>query len=230
MQDSSNFKFPLPGCTDSPGCLPGSSGVSSLIDTGATMISPMLFLLAFLQLEAAPPPQPPLQAVQAGVVVLGAEVNAARRLDPPSVIYGAAPFVGPSVDSLRAWEFGPYTPAGENMSITFLYRSRTVLPDQPYEFDLETECCPGPDRPPLPTKIVDPGYPVNSVGEGAVVLHLWIDAAGRIEHVMVVRPEPSLTEAAYRAVWNWEFTPAIVNGRAVRSSAAVVVSFLRPVL
>src|SRR3989442_15289183 len=72
---------------------------------------------------------------------------------------------------LNDWEF---TPAArpEHQSVTFLYRARTVLPAQPYEFDVQTRCCA------LPTHIVDPGYPVNSIGEGSVILQVRINTGG----------------------------------------------------
>jgi len=88
----------------------------------------------------------------------------------------------------------------------------------PSEFSVQTKCCA------LPTHIVDPGYPVNSIGEGSVILQVGVNARGSVERVRVVRPEPSLTEAAVNAVRNWKFAtdrPA---------SVVVVISFQRPVL
>jgi hypothetical protein len=188
-----------------------------------------LLLTALLQLQITVAPQPPNNSAQSAVVVFDGVVNSQRQLDTPRSIEGLVPFVQPSLRSMGQWKFGPATPVGERVSITFLYRAHTLLPDNPRELNLARQAS-GPDRPALPTRIIDPGYPVNSIGEGPVILQLRIGVTGQVQNVMVARETPSLTELAVRAASQWKFTPAIVNGKPAASTAIIVIYFWRPVL
>jgi TonB family protein len=73
-------------------------------------------------------------------------------------------------------------------------------------------------------------YPVNSIAAGTVVLEVTISPSGEIEDVKVVKGIASLTEPARRAVREWRFAPARLEGRPVRSVATVAFTFNRPVL
>jgi TonB family protein len=181
------------------------------------MTTLLLGLLLAQQLQVAPQPKSRPESIENALVILEGVVNEAGRLTEVRVMQGPAPFIQPSLDSVKEWEFTP--PAEpQHVSVTFLYRARTILPDKPNEFAVQTTCCA------LPTYVVDPGYPVDSVGEGSVILRVKVNAHGALDHVSVVRREPSLTEAAVNAVRRWKFEtdrPA---------DAVVVISFLRPVL
>jgi TonB family protein len=179
------------------------------------LVIPSLLLL--LQLLTAAPPVPPAQAIGSSVVILDGTVNSQGRLTNLHVLQGMTPFVQPSLEAIKEWSFAP-EPVPRPTTVTFLYRARTVLPDQPYEFALRSPCCA------VPTYIVDPGYPINSIGEGSVIMQVRINAQGSVESVHTIWPEPSLTEAAVQAVRRWHFTS---NGP---SSTIVVISFLRPSL
>jgi TonB family protein len=181
------------------------------------MTSLILGLLLMQQLQVAPAPKPPQDTVANALVILEGVVNETGRLTNVQVTQGAAPFIQPSLEAVKEWEFAPAA-RPEHMSVTFLYRARKILPDMPYEFNVQTKCCA------LPTHVVDPGYPVNSIGEGSVIVQVRINARGSVERVRVVRPEPSLTEAAVNAVQKWKFA----TDRP--SSPIVVISFRRPVL
>jgi TonB family protein len=174
-------------------------------------------LLLLLQLLTVAPPVPPVQAIGTSVVILDGAVNTQGRLSNLHVLQGMAPFVQPSLEAIKEWSFAS-EPVPRSTSVTFLYRARTVVADQPYEFALRSPCCA------VPTYIVDPGYPINSIGEGSVIMQVQINAQGLVESVRTIWPEPSLTEAAVQAVRRWHFTS---NGP---SSAIVVISFLRPAL
>src|SRR6516225_621550 len=111
-----------------------------------------LLLTALLQLQITVAPQPPNNSAQSAVVVFDGVVNSQRQLDTPRRIEGLVPFVQPSLRSMSQWKFGPATPVRERVSITFLYRAHTLLPDNPRELGLAREA-PGTDRPALPTRI-----------------------------------------------------------------------------
>jgi TonB family protein len=73
-------------------------------------------------------------------------------------------------------------------------------------------------------------YPPNTVASGTVILEVTVSAAGEIEHIRVVRDIPPLTQAAERALRQWKFRPAKLNGTPVRATMTAAFSFVPPVL
>jgi TonB family protein len=191
------------------------------------MIGIMLFLLFQLQI-ATPPPRFEDEPEMQGIVVLDATVTPERRLNNIQVLEGRPPFVQEAQQALKEWQFGNDTNPGERISITFLFRDTIVLPDMPHRVVLPRICCPGGTGPAIPEQIIDSGYPIGGLGEGSVILELRLGADGRVEGMNVPVPVPTLTEAAQRAVAQWRFSPATLNGRAVPSSSVVVIRYLRP--
>jgi TonB family protein len=195
----------------------------------ACLLTPLLFWQAQLPtLRYVVPPVPPAATPSAGVVVLVAQPGASGDIQSLSVLAGPQPFLEASVAAVKKWKWTPAT--GERnspVSVTLFYRARQILTSAPpNQF---------PDwgtlqsRPPLPQTIFDAGYPVNSVGEGVVILELRISAQGAVENVRVVQDIPSLTDVARRAVQGWRFTPAKKNGSPEVGAAIVAISFLRPI-
>jgi hypothetical protein len=84
------------------------------------------------------------------------------------------------------------------------------------------------DRGALPLYTLEPEYPVNSVGEGSVVLNEMVDREGRATSIHVVRDLASLTSPTVSAVQQWKFAPGRHEGEAVESGVIVVVTFRRP--
>lgn len=84
--------------------------------------------------------------------------------------------------------------------------------------------------PPRVVATVDANYPPTSIAGGTVVLQVAVSESGAITEIEVVRDIPSLTVAAERAVRQWKFAPAELDGRPVASTVIVAVSFTRPVL
>jgi TonB family protein len=83
---------------------------------------------------------------------------------------------------------------------------------------------------PPPTKIKDvkPVYPPEAQQErvqGVVAIEATIDPAGHVSSAIVRRSVPQLDAAAVAAVRQWEFTPTVVNGRAIPVVMTVTVSF-----
>ncbi len=206
------------------------------------MITATLFTFLFLQTIAqeqavpqlliATPPAAQAQAAGTGIVILDAVITREGRLMDVRVLQGTSAFIEPSLRVVRQWEFGPPETVGTlsrqvRISITFLYRERPILPQPTYEFSIGTAPAQG-DHPPLPITIVDPGYPASSIGRGAVIVQGRISAAGSVEGVTVVRPEPSLTDATVSAVQRWKFSPAMRDGMSASGSAIAVVIFQPP--
>ena len=86
---------------------------------------------------------------------------------------------------------------------------------------------------PVPRKVKDvrPVYPPDALStraQGVVVLDATIDTAGKVTATRVIRSVPALDGAAVAAVREWEFTPTIVDGRAVPIIMTLSVGFKAP--
>jgi TonB family protein len=71
----------------------------------------------------------------------------------------------------------------------------------------------------------DLAYPTTSAAVGTVVLEVTVNEKGLVEGVLPIREIPSLTGAAVKTVRNWEFQPALLNGKPTRSRTVVAVTF-----
>jgi len=84
------------------------------------------------------------------------------------------------------------------------------------------------DRPPRPIRITQPRYPqeafVKKV-EGTVLVEILIDSEGRVVKARVIQSIPLLDGAALETVYQWRFSPAMKNGRAVATVANAPVRF-----
>jgi protein TonB len=80
------------------------------------------------------------------------------------------------------------------------------------------------------TFAVEAPYPPNSVAAGTVVFEVTLSASGEIENIRRVREVASLTDVAERALKQWRFRPATLDGKPVRSKTSVAFTFTRPVV
>jgi TonB family protein len=184
------------------------------------------------QLLIAPQPIAPPEAVETVIVALEGTINRDGRLINSRVLQGLSAFIQPSLQAVRRWEFGPQEALERERQITatFLYRARGIIAERPFPLRLAVPETGNGDRPAVPLTIIDPGYPPNAIGQGAVILQVNVTPTGTVDRVDVVRAEPSLTEAAADAVRRWRFEPAYRGGAAVPGTAIVVISFQLPVL
>jgi len=87
----------------------------------------------------------------------------------------------------------------------------------------------GDVKAPQLTNRVEPQYPEaarKARMEGVVILEAIITASGSVEDVKVLKSvNPLLDAAASRAVQQWRYRPATLNGRAVRVYLTVTVTF-----
>lgn len=87
----------------------------------------------------------------------------------------------------------------------------------------------GDVKAPQLTNRVEPSYPEaarKARMEGVVILEAIITASGSVEDVRVLKSvNPLLDTAATRAVSQWRYRPATLNGRAVRVYLTVTVTF-----
>jgi protein TonB len=84
------------------------------------------------------------------------------------------------------------------------------------------------DQPPKLIKTVRPQYPqeafVKKV-EGDVLVEILIDATGRVVRARVLQSIPQLDAAAIQTVYQWQFSPAVKQGRPVATIAHAPVRF-----
>ena len=87
----------------------------------------------------------------------------------------------------------------------------------------------GEVKAPVLTNRVEPSYPEaarKARMEGVVILEAIITASGSVEEVKVLKSvNPLLDSSAVRAVQQWRYKPATLNGRAVRVYLTVTVTF-----
>jgi TonB family protein len=71
-------------------------------------------------------------------------------------------------------------------------------------------------------------YPPNTVSPGTVVLEVAVGTGGEIEGVKVVQSMSPFTDEALKAIRQWKFFPAKLDGEPVSAVIPVVFSFSRP--
>jgi protein TonB len=96
---------------------------------------------------------------------------------------------------------------------------------------VETAIYPGGDvKPPQLIERVEPSYPEverKLHKEGIVILEAIITADGTVDEIRVLKSaDVILDEAARRAVLQWRYKPATLNGRSLRVYLTVTVSFI----
>jgi protein TonB len=81
---------------------------------------------------------------------------------------------------------------------------------------------------PRRTKNVNPVYPPEAQQarvQGMVFIEITIDPAGKISNAVVTQSIPLLDQAALDAVRQWEYTPTVVDGKAVPVIMTVTANF-----
>ena len=81
---------------------------------------------------------------------------------------------------------------------------------------------------PKKTQSREPPYPPAALAKGivgTVIAEATIGADGRIASPTIVRGEESLDEAVLKAVSEWRYTPARLNGKPVPVQVVVIVNF-----
>jgi outer membrane biosynthesis protein TonB len=68
-------------------------------------------------------------------------------------------------------------------------------------------------------------YPMQSIAIGTVVVEAIVTETGSVEGVFPIREIESLTEVALDSVRNWQFIPALLGGKPVKSRTTVAVTF-----
>ena len=181
-----------------------------------------------LQVEHSVAPAHPLNTLATGVSVVEIELNGRTGGQQTRLLYGTSPFASPGLNALMSWgfELPPQTNIART-SVTFLFRSPADYPVRIPPIAVKAGSR-GPNSSAVPQEIVDPGYPMISTAQGAVILAVKISAAGAVTGVEAISGDSSLAEHSQQALKNWTFSPARISAKAVSSTAYVVISFVRP--
>jgi Gram-negative bacterial TonB protein C-terminal len=194
-------------------------------------------LLAILQVNTYVPPRLerhvsfdlPLNVVGTTWIVLNLRIDRRGRTTSVEKVAGEGPLLDLAVANARQWVFTPArNDAGVDSQVTaiYIFRPREFFSSPPAQFsDLRSSI-----HSVLPIEISDPGYPLNSVGEGATVIEFQVSESGRISGVRSVSDEPGLAEHTEQAARTWKFLPASRDGKAVAGTVVAVVSYFRPIL
>lgn len=171
-----------------------------------------------------------LNTTSSSWVLLDVEIDVNGRVRSVQPLYGFNPFFDIAVANVRQWAFAPTAPSTTNnphATVVFLFRPRDLFSAPPTPVQLLNN---NANRPPIPSVLSDPGYPINSVGEGSSVLQADVTAAGGVQQVRVVSDGAGLAAHTEKALRSWTFHPAIRNGAAVSGNVIVVASYLRPII
>ncbi len=175
-------------------------------------------------------------SVWGGEVFLDFAVDPSGRPRDIRLQAGGAPFAAIAVKAVRdRWvlHFNKENAvsAQDRVAVVFQFRGALLTPaKRPTRTYDESIYGLVEVRPPIPKRVVEPHYPVRSIAEGLVVLAADIDCRGRLLGLVVLKPVPSLTEAAIEAVQQWEFLPGTSGKQPTDSALLVAIYFRRPVL
>ena len=201
----------------------------ALAETGrrigwALALSAALHALAIVAIRAGPPSLAATErtAIEARIALPEQHVEAQTQAAPASLPIAEA--VEPLVREARA---GPSKPRLPEPAVAAEPVVRVQQAAQAGELPLDSDrpyyLIASLDRPPVPLSAPDACYPRGAVGE--VTYELSIDETGVVNQasVVVVRPAGLFTAAAAELCSAIRFSPAIKDGRAVRSRVRLVV-------
>lgn len=178
----------------------------------------------------------PLRSIAYGTVVLEATIGTQGEVESVRVVRDVASLSPAAAHAVERWRFRAATYGGKPVRsrITLAFTFNPAV-NNPVNTPLEPRSLPAVAdagephyRPPDVAATSFPEYPIRSVAWGAVTLELALSPAGRIENVRTVRDVASLTPEAVRAVKQWSFTPAELDGRPFASKLAVCFVFTPP--
>jgi hypothetical protein len=189
------------------------------------MIAAVLPWLVAAAVFVVSPAYPP-NAVSGGTVVAVMHVSSGevRGVD---ILQGDAPFQAPVRAALAGWRF-ENTRSGDVLAVAVFRTPNLYSTGSPDRELTGTRTATGLA---FPTRVVEPAYPANSLGEGAVVLRLALSDAGAVTKVETIQGLGDLTAPCVAAAGKWQFSPGrTARGSQVATEAYAICVMRRPVL
>ena len=200
----------------------------------------LLQLLLVAALGYQPPrlkplmPIPDQRTTESGDTVLAtAHVDTTGAVKGVRALQGTPSFTEKALGIMSGWQFEPARINGRvvesEVSVIFMFRPPAALNfgagGPPAGFTRPD--IPEGDHSALPISILDPEWPVaRLLNPGVVVFDLEIDDAGQIHRMRLINDVRTTAELARQSVRHWTFTPAIKDGKAMRSTMIVAISFV----
>jgi hypothetical protein len=189
------------------------------------------------RLLSAMPPSSPWNAVIGNTVLGVASVDAKGEVTQVRILQGVTPFIEEAERTISQWRFEPARLDGEAVSS----EATMIMLFRPHSFGNQglggptlgftKPEIPSGNHAALPITLFDPEWPVGRfLYPGVVILDLELNEDGLIHQMRVVNDVPATTELARQVVKQWNFVPAVKDGRPVRSTVIVAISFVTPVV
>jgi hypothetical protein len=171
-------------------------------------------------------------------VIIEATVEKNGALTHPVVLRTTAPYTNMVLDAIAHWRFAPaHAPDAEGheqiveskVVIAALYRGPITL-NGPTIGSPPADVVSASTETPYPVFTSQPSYPPQARAAGVVQMEVALGEAGIIQTVRTTTGDPTLEGAARDAVAQWKFRSATLNGRAVPSTAYVIMGFPEPMV
>lgn len=167
-----------------------------------------------------------------GVVIGVIETDNDGRVQLAEVISGHPLFNDAALTAVRQWQYEPHVVEGEAKPVSFTFTVSFLLNDGSGDKGGEPDAIArlqGSDKRPRKIKHVNPVYPAEAKEkkiEGTVILEAVVDEGGKVSSLKTISsPDPLLTEAATKAVKQWEYEPFLKDGRCKKVVFTATVTF-----
>jgi len=179
----------------------------------------------------------PFQSLANGTVVLNVTVSEKGEVGDVQARRDIASITEQAIRSIKTWKFAPARLNG-NAVASIVTVAVTFNPAPPLSANVPLPpLVQQSERAPIHldfhpagvTQATFPTYPVNALNPGTVILEASINEAGRVHQTSVLRDAPPFTASALRAVGDWRFISANLNGMPVESKVVLVFCFRQSV-
>lgn len=178
----------------------------------------------------------PIDTQVYGLVTLTVNLNASGHIQSIQVLRDIPPLTDAVQAAVNEWMFRPGTldgaavPASLNVSVVFNPGNVAGQNLQVPAVNVTTPPNPPGYFPPEISRASYAGYPMDSVGTGAVVLDVLVDKSNDIKKVVPLHSEQSLNFQAISAVKSWTINSAKLDGKAIPSDVVVAFVFRSPTI
>ena len=189
----------------------------------------------------------PFRSIANGTVVLDVRISEEGEVRNVQVRRDLASVTEEAVRSVKTWKFAPAQFNGKavtsRMTVAVTFNPVPLLavtfnPAPPLAENVPLPPLIHQDdeariqsrfQPPQVTRATFPAYPLNALNLGTVILQASINEAGKAQTAKALRDAPPFTSAAIKAIEDWRFMPATLDGRPVESKVVLVFCFRPPV-
>jgi TonB family protein len=172
-----------------------------------------------------------------GWVVLDVLISEKGEVKNVQVRRDLVPLTEEAIRSVRTWTFEPAQFDGKavtsRITIAVTFNPAKVVVDQvplpPLIHQDDEARIQSSFQPPEVTLATFPKFPIEALSPGTVILEATIDEAGKAQSTKVLRDVSPFTAEAIRAVEDWRFMPATLNGAPLTSKAILAFVFSEPI-